>query len=94
MVCAPVRRENPRALVRGLSSSRRTNHALSHLYHESKVDLAHYGVGKGFPLPYSRRGSGGLNPTASSAQLMKSGAHPSPFAALFFPNSKEVPIYC
>ena len=25
---------------------------------------------------------------------MKGGAHPSPFAALSFPNSKKVPIYC
>ena len=25
---------------------------------------------------------------------MKGGAHPSPFAALAFPNSKKVPIFC
>ena len=25
---------------------------------------------------------------------MKGGAHPSPFAALSFPNSKKVPIFC
>ena len=25
---------------------------------------------------------------------MKGGAHPSPFAAVSFPNSKKVPIYC
>ena len=25
---------------------------------------------------------------------MKGGAHPSPFAALSFPNLKKVPIYC
>ena len=25
---------------------------------------------------------------------MKGGAHPSPFTALSFPNSKKVPIYC
>ena len=29
-------------------------------------------------------------PTISWAQLMKDGAHPSPFAALSFPNSKKV----
>ena len=32
------------------------------------------------------------SPTVSWAQLMKGGAHPSPFAALSFPNSKKVPI--
>ena len=42
----------------------------------------------------SRRGSGGKSPTVSWAQLMKGRAHPSPFAALAFPNSKKVPIYC
>ena len=33
-------------------------------------------------------------PTVTWAQLMKGGAHPSPFAALSFPNSKKVPIFC
>ena len=28
------------------------------------------------------------------AQQMKGGAHPSPFAALSFPDSKKVPNYC
>ena len=35
-----------------------------------------------------------LSPTVSWTQLMKGGAHPSPFAALAFPNSKKVPIFC
>ena len=35
-----------------------------------------------------------VSPTVSQAQLMKGGAHPSPFAALSFPNSIKVPIYC
>ena len=33
-------------------------------------------------------------PTVSWTQLMSGGAHPSPFAALSFTNSKKVPIYC
>ena len=31
MVCAPVPRDNPRALARGLLTFRRTDHAESHL---------------------------------------------------------------
>ena len=49
MVCAPVRRDNPQALARGLSTYRRTNHALSHLYHGNQCNqcrLAHYGVSR------------------------------------------------
>ena len=40
MVCAPVRRDNPRALVRGLSTVQ------AHLTCTTitSVDLAHYGV--------------------------------------------------
>ena len=38
--------------------------------------------------------SRGGGSTISWAQLMKGGAHPSPFAALSFPNSKKVTIYC
>ena len=34
------------------------------------------------------------SPTVSWEQLIKGGAHPSPFPALAFPNSKKVPIYC
>ena len=30
----------------------------------------------------------------SWVQHVKGGAHPSPFAALSFPGSKNVPIYC
>ena len=33
-----------------------------------------------------------LKPTVSRAQVMKGGAHPFPFAALAFPNSKKVPF--
>ena len=36
MVCAPVRRDNPRALARDYRPYRRTNHALSHLYHNTQ----------------------------------------------------------
>ena len=36
----------------------------------------------------------GLESHLSWAQLMKGGAHPSPFAALSFLNSKKVPMYC
>ena len=47
MVCAPVRRDNPRALARGLSTVQvhkpRTNHALT-CTTISSVDLAQYGV--------------------------------------------------
>ena len=48
---------------------------------------------KSFPLPNSRRGSG-ESPIVSWTQLMKGGAHPFPSAALSFPNSKKIPIYC
>ena len=34
MVCAPVRRDNPRAFARGLSTVRAHNHAISYLYHD------------------------------------------------------------
>ena len=34
------------------------------------------------------------SPTISWAQLIKGGAHVSPFAALSFPYSKKVPIFC
>ena len=44
---------------------------------------------KDFPLSNSRRGSGGKRSTVSWAQLIKGGAHPSPFL-----HSKKVPIYC
>ena len=37
---------------------------------------------------------GGKRPFVSWAQLMKSGGHPSPFAALSFSNLKKIPIYC
>ena len=46
-----------------------------------------------FPLPNSRRGSGGERPAVSWAQLINGGAHPSPFAALSFLDSKKIPIY-
>ena len=36
----------------------------------------------------------GVRVPLSLGQLMKGGAHPSPSAALAFPNSKKVPIYC
>ena len=56
---------------------------------------------KGFPQPNSRKGggegeggSGSLRSTASWEQQIKGGAHPSPFPALSFPESKKVPIYC
>ena len=42
----------------------------------------------------SHNSSGGWRPTVSWAQLMKDGAHPSPFTALAFPNSKKVPNPC
>ena len=32
--------------------------------------------------------------SVSWAQLMKDGAHPSPLAALSFPNSEKIPIHC
>ena len=46
MVCAPVRRDNPRALARDYRPYRRTNHALSHCTTITSVDLAHYGVSR------------------------------------------------
>ena len=56
------------------------------------------GKGKGFPLPNSLTGNGSYRPTASWAQLIKSGAHPSLFAALSFPGlsliRRKVHIYC
>ena len=36
----------------------------------------------------------GYSLAVSSVQLMRGGGHPFPFAALSFPNSKKVPIYC
>ena len=48
MVCAPVRRDNPRALARGLSTVQA--HAQTMLYLTcttiTSVDLAHYGVSR------------------------------------------------
>ena len=53
-----------------------------------------YGKSKGFLYPHNRMGQWGLESTVSCAQLMKGGTHLSPLAALAFPNSKKVPIYC
>ena len=47
MVCAPVRRDNSRALARDYRPYRRTNHALSLTCTMIfSVDLAHYGVSR------------------------------------------------
>ena len=39
-------------------------------------------------------GQWGLEAHCILAKLMKCGAHPSPFAAFSFPDSKKIPIYC
>ena len=44
MVCAPVRRDNPRALARGLSTYRRKTMLYLTCTMISSVDLARYGV--------------------------------------------------
>ena len=46
MVCPSVRRDNPRALARGLSTVQMEKQAISHLWHKSRVDLAHYVVSR------------------------------------------------
>ena len=52
MVCAPVRRDNPRALARGLSTVQ-TNKPCSMI---SIVDPAHYGVPRAKDWIYVDRG--------------------------------------
>ena len=44
MVCAPVRRDNPRALARGLSTGQAHKPCSISLVTITSVDLAHYGV--------------------------------------------------
>ena len=36
----------------------------------------------------------GLEASVSRTQHLKGGVHAAPFAALSYPNSKQVPIYC
>ena len=47
MVCAPVRRDNPRALARGLSTVQAHKPcSISLVPQLTSVDLAHYGVSR------------------------------------------------
>ena len=46
MVCAPVRRDNPRALARGLSTVQALKPCSMTCTMISSVDLAHYGVSR------------------------------------------------